>query len=131
MGEQNKNLTKDEINKLYIDKYLDELEYLKNINHPIYICTSLCINENENNTFYKDIKNKYNLFDKNDFINNEDLGQYREIFGIIDYIIAQESIYFIGVDWSSFSIYIHEHHKHYNIASKVIDIYKTIMSMND
>ena len=110
-------------------KYLDELNYLKNMNNNIYICTSLYINNNINNSFYEEIKKKYNLLDKNNFINKEDLGKYREIFGIIDFIIAKDSLYFIGVDWSSFSIYINEHHISNNTASKLINIYDTIKSL--
>lgn len=126
MKEKNKILNLEEINKICIDKYLNELDYLKDINNNIYICTSLCINDNVNNELYKELKIKYNLLDKNDFINCENIGEFREIFGIIDYIIAKDSIYFIGADWSSFSIYIYEHHKMHDKAVKLLDIYKTI-----
>ena len=129
MKDHNKKIDISIINEIYKKKYINELEYLKNINHNIYICTSLCINDNINNQFYIDIKKKYNLFDKNDFINNQDFGQYREIFGIIDYIIAKDSIYFIGADWSSFSMFIYDHHYHNKIASKLIDIYNTVVSL--
>lgn len=129
MRDHNKKIDFNIINEIYKKKYINELEYLKNINHNIYICTSLCINDNINNQFYIDIKKKYNLFDKNDFINNQDFGQYREIFGIIDYIIAKDSIYFIGADWSSFSMFIYDHHYHNNIATKLVDIYNTVVSL--
>ena len=131
MKENNKNINIDakHINEIYKKKYLDELNYLKNMNNNIYICTSLYINNNINNSFYEEIKKKYNLLDKNNFINKEDLGKYREIFGIIDFIIAKDSLYFIGVDWSSFSIYINEHHISNNTASKLINIYDTIKSL--
>lgn len=128
MKQNNTKIDESFINEIYKEKYLDELNYLndKKISYNIYICTSLFINNNINNSFYQDIKKKYNLLDKNDFINNEDLGKYREIYGIIDYIIAKESIYFIGADWSSFSIYINDHHVNNNIASKLINIYETV-----
>lgn len=128
MKENNTKIDESLINEIYKEKYLVELNYLedKKISYNIYICTSLFISNNINNSFYQDIKKKYNLLDKNDFINNEDLGKYREIYGIIDYIIAKDSIYFIGADWSSFSIYINDHHIKNNIASKLINIYQTI-----
>jgi hypothetical protein len=134
MNEHNKNFNFSVINEIYKSKYLDELNYLKslkNLNTKIYVCTSLLINDNKNNDFYKDIKKKYNLLDKNDFINDNDFGKCREIYGIIDYIIAQDSIYFIGSDWSSFSIFLSEYHNYNKKANRLIDIYKTIMSMND
>ena len=134
MNDCYKKFNFSDINEIYKNKYLDELDYLKNlknINNKIYICTSLLINENKNNNFYKEIKKKYNLLDKNDFINNDDLGKYREIYGIIDYIIAQDSIYFIGSDWSSFSIFISDHHIYNKKANKLIDIYNTLLLINN
>ena len=134
MKEQNKYFDFSVINEIYKSKYLNELNYLKslnNINNKIYICTSLLINNNKNNDFYKEIKIKYNLLDKNDFINNNDFDKCREIYAIIDYIIAQDSIYFVGSDWSSFSIFISEYHNFNQKANKLIDIYKTMMLMNE
>ena len=134
MKEQNEHFDLSVINELYKSKYLNELNYLKNLNfsnNKIYVCTSLSINNNQNNDFYKDIKTKYNLLDKNDFINNNDFDKCREIYAIIDYIIAQDSIYFIGSDWSSFSIFVADYHNYNQKAYKLIDIYKTIMSMNN
>lgn len=119
------------VNEIYKNKYLNELDYLKNnvkdINHKIYICTSLNIENNHNNNFYKMIKEKYNLLDKNDIIKLENENcDCREIYGIIDFIIAQDSIYFIGSDWSSYSIYIYESHIHKGKSTKLIDIWNYI-----
>ena len=131
MKEQNnKNLSIDKINEIYKNKYLEQLEILKNIDHKIYICTSLMINENINNNFYKEIKLKYNLLDKNDFINqNNQNNNFRELFAIIDYIIAQDSIYFVGSDWSSFSICLNDYQLVNNKASKLINIWETIKNL--
>jgi hypothetical protein len=128
LRDQNKNVEYDVINEIYKNKYIDELNQLNNseTNNPIYVCTSLLIQEHKNNDFYKEIKTTYNLLDKSDIINGYQLGDFREIFGIIDYIIAQDSIRFIGSDWSSFSIYIHENHLFYNKSSKLIDIFECI-----
>lgn len=129
MNDKNNKYTLDEVNTIYKKKYIDELEYLKlkNIsNHQIYVCTSLCIFDNINNDFYQQIKKDYNLIDKNNFINVSDY-KCREIYGIIDYIIAKDSLYFIGSDWSSFSIYIYENHIYNKKAAKLIDIYQTII----
>lgn len=125
-----KKLNKDitDINDIHKQMYLNELNTINYNEIKIYICTSLDICENKNNLFYKIIKKKYNLIDKNDIINNYKLSnktEQRELYGIIDYIIATDSIYFIGSDWSSFSIAIknnHEHHKKdYNLL-KIHDI---------
>lgn len=128
---QNK-LNKDihSINDIHKQMYLNELEILKNNNDDIkiYICTSLEICNNKNNLFYKIIKKNYKLIDKNDIIGEYDLGSdinKRELYGIIDYIIAIDSLYFIGSDWSSFSIAIKNNHEHknkdYNLL-KILDI---------
>jgi hypothetical protein len=127
MQQHNSNLTREQINNLHIKKYNEEFNYLKNINSKIYICSSLLIGNNINNDLYKNLKKKYNLLDKNDFITDKDFNNNREIFGIIDYIIAKDSIYFIGADWSSFSMYINEHHLFYKKAVKLLDIYNNIL----
>ena len=126
MQHQNNKLTKEDINNLHIKKYDDELNYLKHINSKIYICSSLLITNNINNDVYKFLKEKYKLLDKNDFIIDKEFNN-REIYGIIDYIIAKDSIYFIGADWSSFSMYINEHHLFYKKAVKILDIYSSIL----
>ena len=92
------------------------------------------IDNNINNSFYNEIKLKYNLLDKNDFINNNNINNdnnnnIRELFAIIDYIIAQDSIYFIGSDWSSFSICLNNYQIANNKASKLIDIWETIKNL--
>ena len=121
------------INNICKDIYISELDNLikNNVkNNKIYVCTSLIYDENYNNIFYKEIKEKYNLIDKNDIIKsieNENIlenKKCREIYGIIDFIIARDSLFFIGVDWSSFSIYIHNNHKEYNKNSSLINIWK-------
>jgi len=129
MTDQNSKLTFDVINSIYRKKYLNEFENLKKINNnPIYICTSLIINNNFNNVFYKKLKEEYNCVDKNMFINNSDY-KCRELYGIIDYIIAKDSLYFIGCDWSSFSYYIIQNHSLNNKDYKLIDIYESIKKL--
>ena len=132
LKDQNKNVEYHLINEIYKNKYIDELNRLResNLNNSIYICTSLSIHNHKNNDFYQEIKNKYNLLDKYDIINEYQLGEHREIFGIIDYIIAKDSAEFVGSDWSSFSIYIHENHLFFNKPSKLIDIFMTIQQIN-
>lgn len=129
--QNNKTLNIEKINEIYKNKYLEELEILKNIDHKIYICTSLMIDNNINNDFYKEIKIKYNLLDKNDFIinYNNSNSNFRELFAIIDYIIAQDSIYFVGSDWSSFSICLNDYQLVNNKASKLINIWETIKNL--
>jgi hypothetical protein len=127
----NDNKSLEEINEIYIEKYIKEIEFIKNKNNknPIYICTSLNIDNNYNNKIYKDLKIKYNLIDKNDYIKLINAKEKcREIYAIIDFIIAQDGIYFIGSDWSSFSIYLYNHYKYSNKACLLIDIWKTIVN---
>ena len=79
---------------IYKDIYTKEFEKLSKYNVKIYICTSLGIYENNNNQFYKDLKKKYNLMDKNDLLLSIDLEnnnyKCRELYGIIDYLIANK-----------------------------------------
>jgi hypothetical protein len=128
MKELNQNLTDECINKVYKDKYLNQIEMLHGFKTKIYICTSLGINDNLNNKFYKEIKQKYNLIDKNDIINITD-NNCREIFGIIDYIIAQDSEYFVGCDWSSFSISIYSSHINNKKNSYLINVWNTLKNI--
>jgi hypothetical protein len=128
MKDQNNKLDFNIVNEIYKNKYIEELELLNNTKQKIYICTSLCMNENFNNIFYKDIKTKYNLIDKNDII-NINKNNCREIYGIIDFIIAQDSLYFSGSDWSSFSIYIYSNHKFNNKDAKLINIWDTLINI--
>ena len=117
------------INDIHKQIYISEIDLLSNMNYKIYVCTSLEIYDNINNLFYKIIKKKYNLFDKNDIIKDYKLSDndfnQRELYGIIDYIIASQSNYFIGADWSSFSIAIKNNHennnKNYNLL-KIFDM---------
>jgi hypothetical protein len=118
------------INNICKDMYISELNNLiqNNIdNKKIYVCTSLGYEENENNIFYKEIKEKYNLIDKNDIIKSTknliEKVKYREIYGIIDFIIAQDSILFTGVDWSSFSLYLYNNHIYSNKYTTLINIW--------
>lgn len=122
----NKNII--DINDIHKQMYLNELNNINYNDVKIYACTSLNICENKNNLFYKIIKKKYNLIDKNELIKNYKLSdntEQRELYGIIDYIIATDSVYFIGSDWSSFSIAIKNNHEHnkkdYNLL-KIHDI---------
>jgi len=128
MKELNSKLTEELINKIYKDKYIEQLDILDKYKSKIYICTSLGINENINNNFYTEIKEKYNLIDKNDIINITE-NNCREIFGIIDYIIAQDSQYFVGCDWSSFSISIYSYHINNNKNSYLINIWNTMKNI--
>ena len=95
----------------------------------IYICTSLGIYENYNNVFYQILKKEYNLIDKNDLLNLIEINgvtkglKKRELYGIIDYIIAQDSSYFIGCDWSSFSITLKYNHMIKNKQNKLLSIW--------
>jgi hypothetical protein len=118
------------INNICKNIYIEELNNLiqNNIdNKKIYVCTSLGYEENENNIFYKEIKEKYNLIDKNDIIkSSENIFEKikcREIYGIIDFIIAQDSILFTGVDWSSFSLYLYNNHIYSNKYTTLINIW--------
>jgi hypothetical protein len=122
------NKSLEEVNEVYIQKYTKELDIIKNKDNdiPIYICTSLAINDNVNNSFYKELKSKYHLLDKNDYIELIDTNNSREIYGIIDYIIAKDGIYFVGSDWSSFSIYLNDYYKNNDKASLLIDIWQSI-----
>ena len=81
-----------------------------------------------NNDFYVELKEKYNILDKNDIIkvyNNN----CREIYGILDFIIAKDSNKFIGCDWSSFSIYIYESHVNSKKDTSLIDIWSTVVKL--
>ena len=99
----------------YIQKYISNLNSFKNMKHcKVYICTSLNMNENIYNNFYKNIKERYNLIDKSnifDGIDDLNINECREVFGIIDFLIAKGSVYFVGIDWSSFSLYLYNIHR--------------------
>jgi hypothetical protein len=125
MNEINKNLSLELVNNIYKEKYIEEFELLKKTNQKIYVCTSLCMNENKNNEFYKNIKEIYNLVDKNDIIKVYE-NDCREIYGIIDFIIAMDSLYFSGSDWSSFSIYIYLNHKSLKKDARLLNIWETL-----
>lgn len=115
------------INDIYKQTYIQELERLFNSGLNIYVCTSLCLFENKNNLFYKVIKKKYNLIDKNDIIDKYELdNEYnqRELYGIVDYIIALDSEHFSGCDWSSFSIAIKTHHDFNNKQHNLLNIWE-------
>ena len=115
----------DIINNICKEIYLNELELLKDYN--IYICTSLIINNNTNNEFYNEIKNIYKLIDKTDItdIINEEIN-CREIYAIIDFLIAKDSTYFVGIDWSSYSFFLYENHTYNNKKCKLLKIWGLI-----
>ena len=131
--QQKKGYGTDFINNIYKNKYIDELNLLMKYypNKKIYICTSIGTdtdtNADINIDFYNNIKNKYKLIDKNNFIDKK--STCREIYGIIDFIIAKDSDHFIGADWSSFSIYLYEHNISKKKTTKLIDIWKTINNL--
>lgn len=129
MNEVNKSLSFNDINDIYKKKYIDEFELLKNTKQKIYVCTSLGMNNNVNNDFYKELKLNYNIVDKNDIIKVYE-NNCREIYGIIDFIIAQDSLYFCGSDWSSFSIYLYLNHKNSKKNAKLINIWTTLSNYN-
>jgi hypothetical protein len=116
------NIGYDNVNKIYKEKYLLENIFFENNKNNVYVCTSLC-KDDINFDFYNDLKSKFNLKDKNDFINNNN---YREIYAIIDYLIAKNANYFLGCDWSGFSLYINYYYTTNNKYSKLIDISETI-----
>jgi len=126
------NVDINEINIFYKNKYLERLDFLKNNkiveNQMIYVCTSLGIDANLNNDFYKDIKTEYGLIDKTDIMNINILEdcKCREIYAIIDFIIAKKSSHFIGVDWSSFSLQIYNSHLTHNKLAELINVWSEI-----
>ena len=126
-----KNKSYKKVEDIYKEKYTSLFKELSNYKVKIYICTSLCIYENKNNIFYQELKKKYNLIDKNDLLLSMNLGnndsKCRELYGIIDYLIAKDSTYFVGCDWSSFSILLYNNHKFYKKNTKLIDLWKSCL----
>jgi hypothetical protein len=127
----------DYVNDIYKQIYVNELEILKKSGVKIYVCTSLGLFENKNNLFYKIIKKQYDLIDKNDVLqklekelnldfDSNDVLQQREICGIIDYLIALKSDYFVGCDWSSFSILIKDNHEFYKKSFNLLKIWDIV-----
>lgn len=114
------NINKDHFNRLLKIKYIKELEYISKHYKEIYVCSSLILYDNINNDFYKDIKKKYLLVDKNDFININDVDNYRELYAIIDFIISKDSNFFIGSKNSSFSYYINNYFEKNNKKSILV-----------
>ena len=128
------NIEQEEIVNTYKRIYEDELENIKKYNVKIYVCTSLCIYPNSLNEYYQNLKKKYNLIDKNDLINSfifDNKNNSRELYGIIDFIIAKDSNYFIGCDWSSFSILLYNTHKFYNKSPKLLNLWKSCKINNE
>jgi hypothetical protein len=126
---------KNNFNKNYVSEkcreiFKNEIEQLNNLNkdnNKIYICTSLIIDNNDNNYFYTNLKKTYNLIDKNDIIQLpeiKDVCNCREIYAIIDFLIAKDSTYFVGTDWSSFSIFIYWNHIYSNKNSDMIKLWE-------
>jgi len=115
-------INKQTYNKNIQNDYINELDNIKNNKtYPnIYVCTSLIIQNNINNDFYSSIKNKYSLVDKNHLINKDDINKYRELYAIIDFIIAKDAEYFVGNKPSSFSHFINSYFKSKNKLSKLI-----------
>ena len=130
-----KDLSLKEIEDIYKDIYTKEFEKLSKYNVKIYICTSLGIYENNNNQFYKDLKKKYNLMDKNDLLLSIDLEnnnyKCRELYGIIDYLIAKDSTYFVGCDWSSFSILLYNNHIFHIKNTTLLNLWQSCLDTND
>ena len=120
---------KNLVNDIYKQTYIAEIETVKKLDVKIYVCTSLGLSSNVNNLFYKIIKKQYDLIDKNDFMKDiklyDDNFNHRELYGIIDYLVALKSRYFIGCDWSSFSIAIKNHHQFYKKDYNLLNIWKS------
>ena len=125
----NKDLDLEIFNDICKKKYLDKLDNLKSLNVKIYICTSLIIDKHFNNDFYLEIKDKYNLIDKNNIIDINIECDCREIYGIIDFIIAKKSSFFIGIDWSSFSLYLYNTHKYNKKGAEMINVWEDISKL--
>ena len=124
----------EEVENTYKRIYEEELENIKKYNVKIYVCTSLSIYPNKLNEYYQNLKKKYNLIDKNDLINSfifDNKNNCRELYGIIDFIIAKDSNYFIGCDWSSFSILLYNTHKFYNKSPKLLNLWKSCKKYNE
>lgn len=116
-------ITNNTYNKITQKNYIKELEYIhknKDKYNNIYVCSSLIIQDNINNDFYNELKEKYTLLDKNHLINKNDINKYRELYAIIDFIIAKDADYFIGNQPSSFSHYINNYFNIKNKPSKLI-----------
>jgi len=114
------NINIDDFNNITKLKYVKEFNDLTQFYENIYVCSSLIIQNNINNDFYKEIQNKYRFIDKNNFINKDDINKYRELYAIIDFIIAKDSDYFIGNQNSSFSYFINNFLKSSNKTSKLL-----------
>ena len=129
------NLSLKEIENIYKDIYTKELEKISKYNVKIYICSSLCIYENNNNHFYKELKKKYNLIDKNDLLLSINLEnnnhKCRELYGIIDYLIAKDSTYFVGCDWSAFSISLYNNHMFHKKNTTLLNLWQSCLDTND
>ncbi len=92
----------DETNSILRDEYTKEIS---NNEKCIYLCTSLCKYDNTNNNYLCDLKNKYKNIKDSSVIDIRNIFHIsgRECLGIIDFILAIESSYFIGLHCSSFS----------------------------
>jgi hypothetical protein len=118
-----------DINKIYVSKYIEETDFFELNRNNIYICTSLS-EKDINYPYYLEIKEKYGLKDKNDIEYFKDSTEnYRELLAIIDYMIAKKSHYFLGCDWSGFSLYIKHNHMLENKYVKIINIFESIKNL--
>lgn len=128
MIELTNNNNFNKFNNIYKYTYEKELEQIRHWNVRKYICTSLGIYDNINNDYYKSLKKEYNLIDKNDVLKEFEFNlngkKCRELYGILDFIIANESNYFIGCDWSSFSLLIYNNHIFKNKKVKLLNLWK-------
>ena len=118
-----------DINKIYVYKYIEETNFFELNRNNIYICTSLS-DKDINYPYYLEIKEKYGLKDKNDieYFKTSD-ENYRELLAIIDYMIAKKSHFFLGCDWSGFSLYIKHNHVLENKYVKLINIFESIKNL--
>ena len=118
-----------DINKICVSKYIEETNFFELNRNNIYICTSLS-DKDINYPYYLEIKEKYGLKDKNDIeyfkLSTEN---YRELLAIIDYMIAKKSHFFLGCDWSGFSLYIKHNHILENKYVKLINIFESIKNL--
>jgi hypothetical protein len=118
-----------DINKIYVSKYIEETDFFELNRNNIYICTSLS-EKDINYPYYLEIKEKYGLKDKNDIeYFKESTENYRELLAIIDYMIAKRSHFFLGCDWSGFSLYIKRNHVLENKYVKIINVFESIKNL--
>jgi hypothetical protein len=115
------NIDVEEYNNKLLLYYDNEI---KNISIPIYICSGIHNPNNKINfDYYQNLKNNNNLiYDKQNIYIDEYYSSNRELIAIVDYLIALDGYQFIGNEFSSFSILIHNNYKFNNKDTKIFNI---------